>query len=956
MTRGNMELSSFEGSVLNAILDASPESTFLMDPDGVVLFSNRVAAARLGVKVEELVGRCIYDLLPDGLVEQRRKRVQWVLENRRPLSFSDERFGRILAHFIHPVIDNRGRISMLAIFGQDISEYRRNEENLKRKTELLAAVGQTLSLFISGRDPKEIYSQLLHLLIVNTDSEYGFLDEVRVDEDGRPYKVNLAMSDISWDDESRILYQQLIDRGLAFHNLDNLAGAPVQRGEVIIANDAPGHACFRGLPPGHPPLRRYLGIPLFYGGQLLGVVAVANRESEYDAALVEEMDPLIQACALLIHSERLLLAQRQDQEALRRSEEKYRSIVETTNEGVWAMDEGYRTTFVNRCLLEMLGYSQEEMLGQRVDRFMFAEDRDSHEAQMASRKLGKEGTYERRFRRRDGSELWTIVSAKAVMDDAGRFQGSFAMLTDISERKKMEEALRESRRLLNEVEQITRIGGWEWDVDTERLHWTRETFRIHGLSEEDFPQPSKELIEKSIACYDAASRPLIERAFRECVALGKEYVLECPFTAQDGNKIWIQTMGRPVWQDGRVCAVRGNIIDITERRKAELGREAAFAELRSERDMMQRYLDIAGTLIVVLNREGQISMINRYGLNLLGYAEEDLLGRNWFETILPQPEGMNTVLPMFRAIMNGGDLSMDSFENEVLTSAGERRLIAWNNSFLRDEKGQLTGALSSGMDITEMRKMVRRQQRLQKADSLRRMAGAVAHHFNNLLHMVMGNIEMATLDGADATVSRQALDEAMHAARRAAELSGTMLTYLGQSYSEHQLVDIGELCRQTSEDFRGEIPKTIHLTSFFPNRSVPFSCDSFQIRHLLEILLRNSVEAIGEQPGSIELALDVLPRAQLPPGDRFPGDWRPFAGQYLRLQVSDSGCGISAADIEQLFDPFFTSKHTGRGLGLPVALGIAISHEGAIMVESETGRGTVFALLLPLSDKEGMHA
>jgi PAS domain S-box-containing protein len=131
---------------------------------------------------------------------------------------------------------------------------------------------------------------------------------------------------------------------------------------------------------------------------------------------------------------------------LHKSEALYRLIVETANEGVWAMDAECRTTYINPVMPKMLGYRMEEMIGRPVSDFMFLEDLDDHKDQMSQRRQGWDGTYERRFRREDGSELWCIVSAKSLMDGQGQFQGSFGMFTDITQRRRAEEALQLAAR------------------------------------------------------------------------------------------------------------------------------------------------------------------------------------------------------------------------------------------------------------------------------------------------------------------------------------------------------------------------------------------------------------------------------------------------------------------------------------------------------------------------------
>ncbi len=151
-------------------------------------------------------------------------------------------------------------------------------------------------------------------------------------------------------------------------------------------------------------------------------------------------------------------ARKRAEEALRQSEERYRSIIETANEGFWAMDGEYRTTFVNQRMADMLGYSPQEMVGRLVTDFMFAEDLQEHKEQMKVRRLGGAGQYERRFRCKDGSECWTIVSATALQDAAKAFTGSFALFSDITKRKRADVALRQSEEKFRSIaEQISDV-------------------------------------------------------------------------------------------------------------------------------------------------------------------------------------------------------------------------------------------------------------------------------------------------------------------------------------------------------------------------------------------------------------------------------------------------------------------------------------------------------------------
>jgi PAS domain S-box-containing protein len=448
LQRSEAKIRESEANLL-AILNNSPESAMLMDENGVIIAANPIFGQRLGYDSATLIGRCVYDLIPPEVAERRKQYVAQALRIGQPVHFEDQRGESWISNYLQPVQDADGAVRRFAIFGADITERRRIEQFRQRQTDLLAAIRQAQSLFILHGEMSLVFRELLNILVSLTDSEYGFLDEVLYEPDGTPYKLSLALSDIAWDEDSRRLYEQLVARKLEFRNLNNLAGAPVLERRVVIANDAPRDPRYQGLPPGHPPLRRYLGIPLFFNEELIGVAGVANRAEGYDPDLVTFLEPLTNTCAHLIRAIRIQRESQQVAETLARSEEQYRRIVETANEGIWAMDSEYRTTFVNRRMADLLGYAPEEMLGQRVDAFMLAEDLGDHGAKMARRVQGEGSVYERRFRRKDGEALWTIVSATALRDENGQFAGSFAMFTDITQRKQGEEKLRQSEANLS---------------------------------------------------------------------------------------------------------------------------------------------------------------------------------------------------------------------------------------------------------------------------------------------------------------------------------------------------------------------------------------------------------------------------------------------------------------------------------------------------------------------------
>ncbi len=259
--------------------------------------------------------------------------------------------------------------------------------------------------------------------------------------------------------------------------------------------------------------------------------------------------------------------------------------------------------------------------------------------------------------------------------------------------------------------------------------------------------------------------------------------------------------------------------------------------------------------------------------------------------------------------------------------------------------------ISVTRDITEHRRaeaekveLEAKNRQLQKAESLGRMAGAIAHHFNNQLQSVMSNLELASLPntGIDPV---KCLSRAKLAAERAARVSHQMLVYLGQASSELEPCFLSELCRPS---LQGPLPGNVRLETALPSPGPIVNADAAQIQQVLGNLITNAWEALGDVPGTIGLGLRVCSAEEIPGTHRFPINWQARDLEYACLEVKDSGCGMAAADIEKAFDPFFTTKFTGRGLGLPVVLGIVQSHGGVVSVESRPGEGSVFRVHLPI--------
>ena len=393
-------------------------------------------------------------------------------------------------------------------------------------------------------------------------------------------------------------------------------------------------------------------------------------------------------------------------------------------------------------------------------------------------------------------------------------------------------------------------------------------------------------------------------------------------------------------------------IRITERRQAEQA-------LRESQDRYRRITDAVTDYIFTVHVDKGRVVKTIHGpacIAVTGYSQEEFAADPylWFHMILSQDR--DRVKHHASLILSGNDPG--PIEHRIRRKDGAERWVVNTPVPQRDASGAMIAYDGLIRDITKRKQAEEEKARfealnrqLQKAESLGRMAGAIAHHFNNQLQAVMGNLEMAMDDLPLGLNPIDGLVSAMQAARKAAEVSALMLTYLGQAPGRHEATDLSAACRRSLPMLRAAMPKDLVLETELPLPGPAISAISNQIQQVLTNLATNAWEA-ADGRGSVHLTVKTVFAVDIPVANRFPVDWQPRDPAYACLEVADAGCGIAEKDFERIFDPFFSTKFTGRGLGLPVVFGIVRAHHGAVTVESRPEQGSVFRVFFPLSPEE----
>lgn len=402
----------------------------------------------------------------------------------------------------------------------------------------------------------------------------------------------------------------------------------------------------------------------------------------------------------------------------------------------------------------------------------------------------------------------------------------------------------------------------------------------------------------------------------------------------------------------------GYIIKPYERKGLRASVEVAHYKARMERllkaseSRFRAMFENSPVAYLILDENGCCYDWNAEFNRLAGYLPEALAGTPFITFLSPETQSL-----FQRKWANCNDF--DQFQVEIDLQHPNDILcnVIFEGRVQRNLNGEFLRMHCILHDVTERKRLekerlelMQERQQIQKAESLSRMAGATAHHFNNMLAVVIGNLELVLEDLPPRMNCLENIHDALNAAERAAEMSRFMLTFLGQSIQNTKPLDLSTVCRRIIENLRQTVSENIRLLSDFPVPGPLIHTNAKQMERMLTELINNASEAIGQNTGEITVLARTVDCIETSGSQIWPPGWKPVDSAYAVLQITDTGCGISESDMDKIMDPFFSTKFTGRGTGLPMVLGIVRAHEGSIAVKSDVNRGSVFQVFFPLAD------
>lgn len=416
---------------------------------------------------------------------------------------------------------------------------------------------------------------------------------------------------------------------------------------------------------------------------------------------------------------------------------------------------------------------------------------------------------------------------------------------------------------------------------------------------------------------------------------------EATITNKAGTSIPVDITTSPLRsKDNTIIGLLEIITDLTEHKRL-------WETLKIQRDKAQQYLSIARVMIVALDHRGRITLINKMGCEVLGYAEEDILGNYWFDCYVPE-DVRDETRTAFRELVSGKRPARPCYENRILTSRGEERTIEWHDTVLTNQGGDIIGTLSSGEDVTERKGTEAELIRSEKLASLGQLAAAVAHEVNNPLagilvyiHLLLKKHKQGRLQTEE---TQRQLEKIGKEVERCSRIIKNLLDFSRQSKVTMRAVDINEVITATLEIIGHQISLEAIRTQMELCPSIPaVRADFDQIQQALMNIMLNAAQAMPEG-GDLTISTSVAPEVRL----------QDAALGAIRIDISDTGIGIPQENMDRLFTPFFTTKEKGQGvgLGLSVVHGIIERHQGKMEVESYPGAGTTVSIFLGILDEE----
>jgi PAS domain S-box-containing protein len=660
-------------------------------------------------------------------------------------------------------------------------------------------------------------------------------------------------------------------------------------------------------------------------------------------------------------------------------ESKFRILFETTHAAIFILEDG-RCVDCNPAAVRIFGRTREELLQHRPSEFsppLQPDGRTSAEEsadRMRRALAGSPQHFDWVHLRADGSAFAAEISLTGF--EWERRLLLQAIVRDVSDRRRTEQALGESEAKYKALIETTGTGYVILDADGRVLDANQEYVRLAGST------ALAQIIGRRVSEWTAEEDQ--ERnlaAVRQCLEHGAVRNLEIHYLSAAG-KVTPVEVNATVCRTGPSVQILSLCRDISQRRQAEATQKMSGERLEKTNRCLvtlgpdhhaniNRLTALCGELLgatcALYNRleNGCLRSVGQWQTPPDYKTTDRAEGHICYDVIRNNQDDTTVVADLAHSSYASTDPNVRAYGLQTYLGCvvrcegkpvGSLCVVFTTNHQPAEDDRRILGIIASAIGSEDTRRMAEEErqkfeskvQQAQKLESLGVLAGGIAHDFNNLLTAILGNANLALMDLAPESPSRESLRAIEEASCRAAELCRQMLAYAGRNRFVAEPVNLSRLVRELTHLLHVSLSKKALFRSVLAEDLPAIEGDPAQLRQVVMNLIINASEAIGEVEGVIAIFTGAMQcddayLRECHPADSLAG------GQYVYFEVIDTGCGMNPPTLARIFDPFFTTKFSGRGLGLASVLGIVRQHKGAIKVESSPGHGTTFRVLFPAS-------
>ena len=646
------------------------------------------------------------------------------------------------------------------------------------------------------------------------------------------------------------------------------------------------------------------------------------------------------------------------------AEDRIQLVLDTVPVTIWTTRPDGRCDFASQRWLDYTGMTLEQALGYGWTQAVHPDDIE----QSLTKWRGalpelKPFEAEIRIRRFDGQYRWFLSRAFPLRDRSGHLLGWVGNDIDIHDRRQVEERLRRSEAYLQEAQRLGHIGCFVRDMSSRITFVSAELLRIFGLCSDhdatsgpcaDQEGASREILfempdnDALIDRIHPEDRPLLEAMKNRSSSATHAYELEYRVVRPDGSIRHCHHVAHPVFAaSGELIEYVGTIMDVTERKRA--------AEvLQRSKNRFRAMVEKSAEGIVLMLPDKGIVYASPSVERVLGYTPEELAGRTnqWFVENVVHPDYRQHSLDTWTRLLLDADHELTD-EVVVLHKDGSWRWIESTTRNLLHEPS-VQAVVANFRDITgrkraqaERGRLEQRLRQAEKMEAVGRLAGGVAHDFNNVLAGVLAYGEMLFEEAPEDSPLKRYAQNVLTAASRGRELVEQILAYSRSQRGKRAPVDVAKVIAETLELIRGSLPARIRLEASAPESPQVVIGDATQLHQVVMNLCSNAIHAMSAG-GTLRVMLETADIS----GERALSHGTLAPGRYVRLVVEDSGSGMDGATVSRIFEPFFTTKEVGQGTGLGLSLVYAIVTDsgGAIDVKTAPKQGSTFTIYLTRAD------